>query len=30
MKDFLTTEEPLLPASKAKSALPKRQARHLV
>jgi radical SAM superfamily enzyme YgiQ (UPF0313 family) len=30
MKDFLTSEEPLLPAAKTKSALPKRQARHLV
>jgi radical SAM superfamily enzyme YgiQ (UPF0313 family) len=30
MKDFLTTEEPLLPPSKTKNTLPKRQARHLV
>ncbi len=30
MKDFLTTEEPLLPSSKPKAVLPKRQARHLV
>ncbi len=30
MKDFLATDAPLLPASKAKSSLPKRQARHLV
>jgi hypothetical protein len=30
MKDFLVTEEPLLPTSKIKSALPKRQARHMV
>jgi Protein of unknown function (DUF4080)/Radical SAM superfamily len=30
MKDFLSTDEPLLPASKIKATLPKRQARHLV
>jgi hypothetical protein len=30
MKDFLSSEEPLLPPSKSKSTLPKRQARHLV
>jgi radical SAM superfamily enzyme YgiQ (UPF0313 family) len=30
MKDFLSSEEPLLPAPKIKSTLPKRQARHLV
>ena len=30
MKDFLLSEEPLLPSSKIKSSLPKRQARHLV
>ncbi len=30
MKDFLTKDEPLLPSSKSKIALPKRQARHLV
>jgi radical SAM superfamily enzyme YgiQ (UPF0313 family) len=29
MKDFLSPEEPLLPSQKTKSALPKRQARHL-
>ena len=30
MKDFLVAEEPLLPSSKIKTNLPKRQARHLV
>jgi radical SAM superfamily enzyme YgiQ (UPF0313 family) len=30
MKDFLSSEEPLLPYPKTKAALPKRQARHLV
>jgi radical SAM superfamily enzyme YgiQ (UPF0313 family) len=30
MKDFLSSDEPLLPSSKTKSTLPKRQARHLV
>ncbi len=30
MKDFLVAEEPLLPSSKIKTSLPKRQARHLV
>ena len=30
MKDFLSPEEPLLPPSKIKTNLPKRQARHLV
>jgi radical SAM superfamily enzyme YgiQ (UPF0313 family) len=30
MKDFLSSEEPLLPPSKTKMSLPKRQARHLV
>ncbi|MEI9959983.1 MAG: DUF4080 domain-containing protein [Limisphaerales bacterium] len=30
MKDFLTGEEPLLPPARNKTALPKRQARHLV
>jgi radical SAM superfamily enzyme YgiQ (UPF0313 family) len=30
MKNYLTNEEPLLPARKSKSDLPKRQARHLV
>ncbi len=30
MKDFLSSEEPLLPPSKTKIHLPKRQARHLV
>jgi radical SAM superfamily enzyme YgiQ (UPF0313 family) len=30
MKDFLVGEEPLLPPSKTKTVLPKRQARHLV
>jgi radical SAM superfamily enzyme YgiQ (UPF0313 family) len=30
MKDFLSSEEPLLPSSKTKIHLPKRQARHLV
>jgi hypothetical protein len=30
MKDFLLSEEPLLPPPKTKIALPKRQARHLV
>jgi len=30
IKDFLATEEPLLPASKTKTVLLKRQARHLV
>ena len=30
MKDFLSTEEPFFPPQKAKAALPKRQARHLV
>jgi radical SAM superfamily enzyme YgiQ (UPF0313 family) len=30
MKDFLLSEKPLLPPSKIKSNLPKRQARHLV
>ena len=30
MKDFLVAEEPLLPPSKTKTNLPKRQARHLV
>jgi radical SAM superfamily enzyme YgiQ (UPF0313 family) len=30
MKDFLSTDEPLLPSSKIKATLPKRQARHLV
>jgi radical SAM superfamily enzyme YgiQ (UPF0313 family) len=30
MKDFLSSEEPLLPPAKMKTILPKRQARHLV
>jgi radical SAM superfamily enzyme YgiQ (UPF0313 family) len=30
MKDFLSAEAPLLPSPKAKSTLPRRQARHLV
>ncbi len=30
MKEFLSSEEPLLPPSKMKTTLPKRQARHLV
>ena len=30
MKDFLSTEELLLPSAKTKAALPKRQARHLI
>jgi hypothetical protein len=30
MKDFLSTDEPLLPSSKIKAILPKRQARHLI
>jgi radical SAM superfamily enzyme YgiQ (UPF0313 family) len=30
MKDFLPTDEPLLPSAKNKATLPKRQARHLV
>ena len=30
MKDFLSGEEPLMPSSKIKASLPKRQARHLV
>ena len=30
MKDFLSSEQPLLPPSKTKATLPKRQARHLV
>jgi len=29
MKDFLSNEEPLLPPSKTKTRLPKRQTRHL-
>jgi hypothetical protein len=30
MKDFLFTEETVIPLRKAKTALPKRQARHWV
>jgi radical SAM superfamily enzyme YgiQ (UPF0313 family) len=30
MKDFLSSDEPLLPSAKMKTNLPKRQARHLV